>query len=156
MRDGPVDQVIITICSDSIGMFSELRAEAPLESIPFLLIRVGVVSSVLAYIVESLSILQYHVGPLRQCQELIQLVVHDASRDMMSPKGCLELIPSHHMVSWKHSEVVIPLGPCGYTELLGGKTSLGGIRASSCEKEKLELHNPEPHNSIQWILNLGK
>jgi hypothetical protein len=41
-------------------------------------------------------------------------------------------------------------------ELLGGETSLGSVRASSREKGKLGLHNPEPHMSIEKILSLGK
>jgi hypothetical protein len=64
LRDGQVDQLIVAICLDSVETFMELHAEASLESIPFHLIGVCVVSGVLAQIVESLCILQHYAGPL--------------------------------------------------------------------------------------------
>jgi hypothetical protein len=74
----------------------------------------------------------------------------------MSPDGCLEFIPSQYMVSEKHGEEVVPPCLCGSMELLGGETSLGGVRASSREKGKPGLHYPKPYIGIQWILSLGE
>jgi hypothetical protein len=41
-------------------------------------------------------------------------------------------------------------------ELLCGKASLCNVRASSREKWKLRLHNPEPHIGIQRVFRLGE
>jgi hypothetical protein len=52
------------------------------------------------------------------------------------------------MVNGKHVEEVIPPRPCRSPELLGGNVNLGGVRASSHEKGKLGLHNPEPYIGV--------
>ena len=48
--------------------------------------------------------------------------------------------------------------PCSSksAKLLRGETSLGVIRASSCEEGKLGLHDLEPHIGVKGILCLGE
>jgi hypothetical protein len=41
-------------------------------------------------------------------------------------------------------------------ELLCGKASLHGVKASSREKWELRLHDPEPHISVQRVFHLSE
>jgi hypothetical protein len=53
----------------------------------------------MAQVVEGLSILQYHVGSLIECQEFIQLAVKNSSWDVVSSAGSLEFLPRNFMTS---------------------------------------------------------
>jgi hypothetical protein len=80
-------------------MVAELSAEPPPEPVPLLLVGVCMISGILAQVIEGLSILQHCPVPLSECQELIELSVHNACWYMMPPESCLELSPFHLMVS---------------------------------------------------------
>jgi hypothetical protein len=54
---------------------------------------------VLAQGVEGLGILQYSMGSLIECQELIQLAVKNPSWNVVSSEGSLELLPRNFMTS---------------------------------------------------------
>jgi hypothetical protein len=52
--DGHVDKFIVAICPDKIQSLFELGAEAPAEAIALLCIGVGVITRILAQVVENL------------------------------------------------------------------------------------------------------
>lgn len=70
-----------------------------MEPITLLVIGVCMVPCILAQVIEGLRILQDGVISLSKSQKLIQLSVHQPFGDMMTPEGCLELLPSNDMVS---------------------------------------------------------
>jgi hypothetical protein len=62
--DGQVDQLIEAISPNSVETLTQLCDETPAEAVSLLLIRINMITSVLAQVVEGLSILQYHAGSL--------------------------------------------------------------------------------------------
>jgi hypothetical protein len=105
----------------------ELSTEAPPEPVPLLLISVCMISCILTQVIEGLSVLQHSTIPLRECQKLIKLAVHNACRYVMPSECCLELSPFHHVVNWLHSEEVVPPSPRGSAKLLGAEPDLSHI-----------------------------
>jgi hypothetical protein len=85
------------------------------------------IACILTQVIEGLSILQHITIPLRECQKLIKLVVHNACRYVMPSEGFLELSPFQHVVNWLHSEEVVPPCPRGSAKLLGGELDLSHI-----------------------------
>jgi hypothetical protein len=71
LGDGQVDQLIEAIVPDSVETFPQLGVETPAEAVSLLLIRISMITCVLAQVVEGLSVLQYRVGSLIECQKLI-------------------------------------------------------------------------------------
>jgi hypothetical protein len=67
LGDGQVDQVIEAISTDSVETFPQLGVETPAEVVSLLLIRISMVTCILAYVVEGLSIPQYRAGSLVKC-----------------------------------------------------------------------------------------
>jgi hypothetical protein len=59
LGDGQVDHLIEAISPDSVESFPQLGVETPAEAVSLLLIRIGMVTSILAQVVEGLSVLQY-------------------------------------------------------------------------------------------------
>jgi hypothetical protein len=155
LGDGQVDQLIEAICPDSVES-PQLGVETPAEAVSLLLIRIGMVTCILAQVVEGLSVLQYHAGSLIKCQKLIQLAIENSSGNVVPSESGLEFFPSHFMTSGEHSTEVVPPSPSRAMKLLRGKASLGFIRAVSCEEGKLGLNDAEPHVGVQRILCLGE
>jgi hypothetical protein len=60
---------------NSVEVLTELGVEPSSEAVSLFLIRVYMITCILAQIIESLGILQHGAGPLSQCQELIKLVI---------------------------------------------------------------------------------
>jgi hypothetical protein len=85
------------------------------------------IACILTQVIEGLSVLQHSTIPLRECQKLIKLAVHNVCRYVMSSEGCLELSPFHHMVNWMHCEKVVPPCPRGSAKLLSGEPDLSHI-----------------------------
>jgi hypothetical protein len=79
LGDGLVDQFIEAISPDSVETLTQLGVETPAEAISFLLIRISMITCVLAQVVEGLSILQYRAGSLIECEEFIQLAIKNSS-----------------------------------------------------------------------------
>jgi hypothetical protein len=71
LGDDQVDQLIEAISSDSVETFPQLDIETPAEAVSLLLIRISMISYILAQVIEGLSILQYRAGSLIECQKLI-------------------------------------------------------------------------------------
>jgi hypothetical protein len=71
LGDGQVDQLIETISPDSVETFPQLGVETPEEAVSLLLVRISMITCVLAQVVEGLSVLQYRAGSLIECQKLI-------------------------------------------------------------------------------------
>jgi hypothetical protein len=105
----------------------ELSAEPPPEHVSLLLIRICVISSILAQVIKSLGILQHCPVALSECQKLVELTVHNPGWYVVSPKSCLELSPLHLSVLWLHGKKMVPPSPCGSTKLLGGEPDFSDI-----------------------------
>jgi hypothetical protein len=99
LGDGQVDQLIEVISPNSVETLTQLGVETPAETVSLLLIRISMIPLVLAQVVEGLSILQYRVGSLIECQEFIQLAVKNSSWDVVSSKSSLEFLPRNFMTS---------------------------------------------------------
>jgi hypothetical protein len=127
LGDGHVDQLIIAVGPDGVETVTELSAEPPPEPVSLLLIRICMISSILAHVIKSLSILQHYPVALSECQKLIELSVHNSGWYMVSPESCLELSPFHLSVIWLHSNKMVPPSPCGSAKLLGGEPDLSDL-----------------------------
>jgi hypothetical protein len=124
--------------------------------VSLLLIRINMVTCILAQVIEGLSVLQYRAGSLIKCEKLIQLAIKNFGRDVVPFESSLEFLPRHFMISGEHSTEVVPLGPSRAAKLLRGEASLGFTRAISREEGKLGLNDAEPHVGVQRILCLGE
>jgi hypothetical protein len=80
-------------------MLTQLGVETPAEAVSLLLIRICVITCVLAQIIEGLGILQHSAGPLIECQEFIQLAVENPNWNVVSSEGSLEFLPKNFMTS---------------------------------------------------------
>jgi hypothetical protein len=156
LGDGQVDQLIEAISPDSVESFPQLGVETPVKAISLLLIRIDMVTCILAQVVEGLSVLQYRVCSLIKCQKLIQLAIENPGGNVVPSEGGLEFLPRHFMISGEHSTEVVPPSPSRATKLLRDEASLGIIRAVSREEGKLGLNDAEPHVGVQRILCLGE
>jgi hypothetical protein len=78
LGDGQVDQLIEAISPDSVETFPQLGVETPAEVVSLLLIRISMITCILAQVVEGLSILQYRASSLIECQEFIQLAIKNS------------------------------------------------------------------------------
>jgi hypothetical protein len=156
LGDGQVDQLIEAICPDSVKTFSQLGVETPAEAVSLLLIRISMVTYILAQVVEGLSVLQYRGSSLIKCQKLIQLAIENSGWDVVPSESSLEFLPRHFMIRGEHSTEVVP--PClsRATKLLRGEASLGIIRAVSHEEGKFGLNDAKPHVDVQWIFCLSE
>jgi hypothetical protein len=156
LGDGQVEQLIEAISPDSVETFPQLGIETPAEAVSLLLIRISMITCILAQVVEGLSVLQYLAGSLIKCQKLIQLAIKNSCWNVVPSESSLEFLPRHFMISGEHSTEVVPPSPSRATKLLRGEASLGIIRAVSREEGKLGLNDEEPHVGIQRILCLGE
>jgi hypothetical protein len=95
LGDSHVDQLIVTVGPNGVETITELSAEPPPEPVALLLIRICMISSILAQVIKSLSILQHCPVALSECQKLVELSVHNPGWYVVSPKSCLELSPFH-------------------------------------------------------------
>jgi hypothetical protein len=64
LGDGQDDQLIEAISPDSVESFLQLGVETPTKAVSLLLIRISMVTCILAQVVEGLSVLQYRAGSL--------------------------------------------------------------------------------------------
>jgi hypothetical protein len=121
LRDGHVDQLIVAVGPDGVETVTELNAEPPPEPVSLLLVRIYMISSILAQVIKSLSILQYCTVALSECQKLVELSVHNPDWYVVSPESGLELSPFYLSVIWLHGKKMVPPSPCGSAKLLGGE-----------------------------------
>jgi hypothetical protein len=99
LGDGQVDQLIEAISPDSVETFPQLGIETPVEAVSLLLVGISMITCVLARVVEGLSILQYRVGSLIECQKPIQLAIKNYSWDVVPSESSLEFLARHFMTS---------------------------------------------------------
>jgi hypothetical protein len=99
LGDSQVDQLIEAISPDSVKAFSQLSIETPAEAVSVLLIRISMISCILAQVIEVLSVLQYRAGSLIECQKFIQLSIKNSSWDMVPSESSLEFLPRHFTIS---------------------------------------------------------
>jgi hypothetical protein len=64
LGDGQVDQLIEAISPNSVETLTQFGVETPAEAVSLLLIRIIMITCVLAQVIEGLSILQYRAGSL--------------------------------------------------------------------------------------------
>jgi hypothetical protein len=98
LGDGQVDQLIEAISPDSVETFLQLGVETPAEAVS-LLVRISMITCVLAQVVEGLSVLQYRAGSLIECQKLIQLATKNSGWDVVPSESSLEFLPRHFTIS---------------------------------------------------------
>jgi hypothetical protein len=138
LGDGQVAQLIEAICPDSVKTFPQLGVETPAEAVSLLLIRISMVTCILAHVIEGLSVLQYRAGSLIKCQKLIQLAIENSGWNVVPSESSLEFLPRHFMISGEHSMEVVPPSPSRAVKLLRGEASLGFIRQSPVRRGNLD------------------
>jgi hypothetical protein len=99
LGDGQVDQLIEAINPDSVETFPQLGVETRAEAVSLILVGINMITCVLAQVIEGLSILQYRVGSLIECQKFIQLAIKNSSWDMLPSESSLEFLPRHFTIS---------------------------------------------------------
>jgi hypothetical protein len=99
LGDGQVDQLIEAISPDSVETFSQLGVETPAEAVSLLLVKISMISCILAQVIEGLSVLQYRAGSLIECQKFIQLAIKNSSWDVVTSESSLEFLPRHITIS---------------------------------------------------------
>jgi len=99
LSNSQIHQIIERISTDKIESFLQLGAEASTEAFTLLSVGIRIMTSILTQVIKSLGILEYGSSALSQSQKLIEFTIKKSSRDMMSSKGILELIPIYHMTS---------------------------------------------------------
>jgi hypothetical protein len=97
LGDSQVDQLVEAIIPDSVETLTQLGVETPAEVVSLLLIGISMITCVLAKVVEGLSILQYRVGSLIECQKLIQLGIKNSSWGMVPSESSLEFLLRNFM-----------------------------------------------------------
>jgi hypothetical protein len=99
LGDGQVDQLIEAISPDSVETFPQLGVETPAEAVSHLLIRISMVTCIMAQVVEGLSVLQYRAGSLIKCQKLIQLAIKNFGWYVVPSESSLEFLPRNFTIS---------------------------------------------------------
>jgi hypothetical protein len=99
LGDGQVDQLIEAISPDSVETFPQLGVETRAKAVSLLLVRISMITCILAQVVEGLGLLQYRVGSLIKCQKLIQLAIKNSGWDVVPSESSLEFLPRHFMIS---------------------------------------------------------
>jgi hypothetical protein len=99
LGDGQVDQLIEAISPNNVEMLTQLGVEIPAEAVSLLLIGIGMITYVLAQVIEGLCILQYRAGSLIECQKFIQLAIKNSSWDVVPSESSLEFLPRNFMTS---------------------------------------------------------
>jgi hypothetical protein len=103
----------------------------------FLGLIVRMIACILAQTIKSLYILQYRASALGECQEFIQLLVHQSFKNMMCPEGIPKFFPGDNMAIRLHGAIVIPPNTGNTTKLLGGEVSFARVRTWYNEKGEL-------------------
>jgi hypothetical protein len=115
----------------------------------FLGIIVSAITRILAQMIESLCILQYHASALGECQEFIQLPLYQSFRTIMCPEGSPKFLLGDNMSSGLHGAKIIPPNAGSTTKLLGGKVSFTRVRTRYSKKGELQLNSMKPGIGIQ-------
>jgi hypothetical protein len=89
----------LAISPDSVKTFPQLSVETHVEAVSLLLIRISMVTCILAQVVEGLSVLQYCASSLIKCQKLIQLVIRNSGWNVVPSESRLEFLPRHFTIS---------------------------------------------------------
>jgi hypothetical protein len=106
-------------------------------TILLLSIIVNVITRILAYMIESLCILQYRAGALGECQEFIQLPLQQSFRNVMYPEGSPKFLPGNNMSSGLHGAIIIPPNAGSAMKLLGGEVSFTRVCTRYSKKGEL-------------------
>ena len=99
LGDGHIDQLIEAISPDSVETLTQLGVETSAETVSLLLIRICMITCILAQVVEGLSILQCRAGSRIECQKLILLAIKNSSWDVVPSESSLEFLPRNFMTS---------------------------------------------------------
>jgi hypothetical protein len=99
--------------------------------------------------IESLCILQYRTVALGECQEFVQLPLHQSFKNIMCPEGSPKFLPGNNMSSGLHGTKIIPPNAGSTTKLLGGEVSFTLVRTRYGKKGELRFDGMKPGISIQ-------
>ena len=112
------------------------------------------ITRILIQVIESMSILHHSAGALCQSQEFIQLSIHKTFWNVVSYESIFELVPSKHMISRKHSMVMIPPQACRTMKLLCSKMGFARFRTWYCQQRNLGLDCANPSVRIEGFLHV--
>jgi hypothetical protein len=99
-------------------MVTELSAKPPSKPVSLLLVRICVISSILAQVIKSLGILQHCLVALSECQKLVELSVHNPGWYVVSRKAALNSLHSTSRSfgciarKWSHQVLAGPRSCC--------------------------------------------
>jgi hypothetical protein len=120
----------------------------------FLGIIICMITCILAQMIKSLCILQYRIGTLVKCQELVQLSLQQSFGNIMCPKGSPKFIPGDDMSRGLHGVEIIPPYTSSTAKLLGSKRSFTRIRTRYSQEGELRFDDMKPGISIQRFFSL--
>jgi hypothetical protein len=125
-----------------------------MEKRHLLLISIGMVGAVLREVVELLAVLVHTARTLLQVQELLRLASHQAHRDVVPTKSCVEFSPWHLVAVLNGGGEVSSPSTRGSTKLLGREQGL--LDLSAVQKPKLGPNDVKPVIHLERINCLGK
>src|SRR5579883_2796879 len=113
-------------------------------------------SRVLTETIEHLRVLQNSAGALSQRQELVELPLNKAGRDVMGSESRPEFLPINHMIGRQSSTMIFPPKECCTAELLGGEDHLTFLSARNGEDSELGFDGTNPCIRLQRLIRLGE
>ena len=111
--DGSVHQCPEGLIVHRVQLLLKDIREATKEVVLLLLISVHMNASILGQVIELINIIHHCHTPLAQFQELGQLLVEDASRNIELPESLSKLLPGHRVIWLLHGMEGIPPCACG-------------------------------------------
>jgi hypothetical protein len=125
-----------------------------MEKRHLLLVGIDMVGAALREVVELLSILVHTARTLLQVQELLKLASHQAHRDVVPTKSCVEFSPWHLVAALNGGGEVSPPSTRGSMKLLGHEEGL--LDLGAVQKPKLGLNDANSVIHLQRISCLNK
>ena len=110
-------------------------------------------SSILRKVVEDLGVLGDSTRSLSKSQELVQLPVHEAFRDVVCSESRAKLSPSDHMIVLQQRHVVLPPELGWSPKLLCSKLGLVSLKTVVYQQCKLGLDQVKPSVRVQRVIN---
>jgi hypothetical protein len=119
LGDGRIDQLIEGLGIYQIQSFLKLGIQASTETITFAGTSVGMITCILAQVVEDLRILHEGAGSLSQIQKFIELSLNESFGNVVRSENGPEFIPGDNMTSRLHGMVMVPPYAGSAVKLLG-------------------------------------
>jgi hypothetical protein len=132
----------------------QLGGETDHEAILLLLIRVHLVRRILRQMVELLGIVVHGSSSLHEVHELLVLLPHHASGDVVGVESITKLSPRHLVIRGASGGVVGPPRTGVAPQLLCGEECL--LHFGAAQEPKLGLHHPKPVVGLKRLSSLGE